>query len=114
VIRNGFPIHSFISMFVDTHPHPFHTQTREEPPMSVIIHQPEIEALIQQRMATGTFPDVEAVLLHALKSSPISAATPAVGGRPQSLVEVCAMVQGLTDDLDLSRDPSPGRSISFS
>jgi hypothetical protein len=38
--------------------------------MSVIIHQPEIEALIEQRMATGAFPDVEAVLLHALKSSP--------------------------------------------
>jgi hypothetical protein len=39
--------------------------------MSVIIHQPEIEALIQQRMATGVFPNVEAVLLHALKSSPM-------------------------------------------
>jgi len=39
--------------------------------MSVSIHQPEIEALIEERMATGTFPDVESVLIHALKSAPI-------------------------------------------
>lgn len=38
--------------------------------MNIEIHQPEIEALIQQRMATGAFQDVEAVILHALKSSP--------------------------------------------
>lgn len=42
--------------------------------MSVIIHQPEIEALVEQRMATGAFSDVEAVLLHALKSAPIPVA----------------------------------------
>jgi len=41
--------------------------------MSVIIHQPEIEALIQQRLDTGAFQDVEDVLLHALKSAPIPA-----------------------------------------
>jgi len=41
--------------------------------MSVIIHQPEIEALIQQRLDTGAFHDVEDVLLHALKSAPIPA-----------------------------------------
>ena len=39
--------------------------------MSVVIHQPEIEALIEQRMASGAFHDVEEVLLHALKSAPI-------------------------------------------
>ena len=42
--------------------------------MSVIIHEPEIEALIEQRMASGAFPSVEAVLLHALKSAPVPAA----------------------------------------
>ena len=41
--------------------------------MSVTIHQPEIEALIQQRLDTGAFQDVEDVLLHALKSAPIPA-----------------------------------------
>lgn len=81
--------------------------------MSVIIHQPEIEALIEQRMATGAFRDVEAVLLHALKSAPEPVAPPSRSRAPLSLVEVCAMVQGMTDDLDLTRDPSPGRPVSF-
>lgn len=39
--------------------------------MSVVIHQPKIEALIEQRMASGAFQYVEEVLLHALKSAPI-------------------------------------------
>ena len=47
--------------------------------MSVIIHQPEIEALIQQRLDTGAFHDVEDVLLHALKSALI----PAVDKQPK-------------------------------
>jgi hypothetical protein len=38
--------------------------------MSIEIHQPKIEALIQQRMASGAFHDVEEVLLYALKSAP--------------------------------------------
>jgi len=38
--------------------------------MSIEIHQPEIEALIEQRMASGAFQDVEEVLLYALKSAP--------------------------------------------
>jgi hypothetical protein len=42
--------------------------------MSVVIHEPEIEALIEQRMATGAFQSVEAVLLHALKSAPVPSA----------------------------------------
>jgi len=82
--------------------------------MSVEIHQPEIEALIQQRMASGAFQDVEAVLLHALKSAPIPQAAPPKAGKKQSLVEVCAMVRGLTEDIDFSRDPSPGRPVNLS
>jgi plasmid stability protein len=31
-----------------------------------------------------------------------------------SLVEVCAMVRGLTDDIDFSRNPSTGRPIDLS
>ncbi len=30
-----------------------------------------------------------------------------------TLVEVCAKAQGLADDLDFSRDPSPGRDIAL-
>ena len=82
--------------------------------MSVEIHQPEIEALIQQRMASGAFQDVEAMLLHALKSAPIPQDASPKPGKKHSLVEVCAMVRGLTEDIDFSRDPSPGRPVNLS
>lgn len=82
--------------------------------MIVEIHQPEIEALIEQRMASGAFQDVESVLLYALKSAPIPAATSPKPGPTRSLVEVCAMVRGLTEDIDLNRDSSPGRAVNLS
>ena len=40
--------------------------------MTIEIHKPELEALIQERMKSGEFQNVEDVLLQALKSSPIS------------------------------------------
>ena len=40
--------------------------------MTIEIHKPELEALIQERMNSGDFQNVEDVLLQALKSSPIS------------------------------------------
>jgi hypothetical protein len=42
--------------------------------MTIEIHQPEIEALIEQRMASGAFQDVEEMLLYALKSAPVPSA----------------------------------------
>ncbi|MDQ2711241.1 MAG: hypothetical protein M3Y24_03215 [Acidobacteriota bacterium] len=38
--------------------------------MTIEIHQPELEALIQQRMESGAFRNVEDVLIQALKSLP--------------------------------------------
>ena len=38
--------------------------------MTIEIHQPELEALIRQRMDSGAFRNVEDVLMQALKSSP--------------------------------------------
>ncbi len=40
--------------------------------MTIEIHKPELEALIQERMKTGAFQSVEDVLIQALKSSPSS------------------------------------------
>jgi len=37
--------------------------------MTIEIHQPELEALIEERMRTGAFASVEEVLLQALRSS---------------------------------------------
>jgi hypothetical protein len=34
-------------------------------------------------------------------------------GQERSLEEVFAKIRGLADDLDLSRDPSPGRDVAL-
>jgi hypothetical protein len=47
--------------------------------MTIEIRQPEIEALLEERMATGAFPDMESALLHALRHAPI----PATPKRPK-------------------------------
>jgi len=39
-------------------------------PMTIEIHQPELEALIEQRIDSGAFRNVEDVLMQALKSLP--------------------------------------------
>ena len=77
--------------------------------MTIEVLQPELEALIQQRMATGRFHNVEDVLLYALRSTEN-------GGSPGSephLVDVLAQARALLDgeELDLSRKPSPGRPV---
>jgi hypothetical protein len=41
--------------------------------MTIEIHRPELEALIQDWMNTGAFPTVEDALMQALKSSPLPA-----------------------------------------
>lgn len=106
--------------------------------MTIEIHQPEIEALIEQHTSSGAFHDVEEVLLHALKSAPVlkasaeeasegtgadpgaaMQATPYkvidIGEEPthkRSLEEVFAMVRGLADII-FSRNPSTGRPIDL-
>ena len=43
--------------------------------MTIEIQRPELEALIHERMKSGTFQSVEDVLLQALKSAPPAAAS---------------------------------------
>ena len=40
--------------------------------MTIEIHKPELEALIQERMKSGEFQNIEDVLLQALKSSALA------------------------------------------
>jgi hypothetical protein len=42
--------------------------------MTIEIHNPEVEALIMERMRNGGFQNVEDVLMQALKTSPLSPA----------------------------------------
>lgn len=79
--------------------------------MTIEIHKPEIEALIQQRLQSGAFNDVEEVLLDALQSS---APPPPANLNNMSLVEIFAIARGLTEDIDFSRDPSFDRPIVLS
>jgi hypothetical protein len=45
--------------------------------MTIQIHNPELEALIRERLGSGTFTDVEDILIQALKSSPTGERRPA-------------------------------------
>ncbi len=74
--------------------------------MTIQITQPEVEAIIQQRLNTGSFKDAEDVILQALRSSPHATGTPA---RRESLIDLFAKVRGMADDLDFSRNPSTSR-----
>lgn len=82
--------------------------------MTIEVHQPELEALIQQRMASGAFQDVEEVLMHALRSSSVpgnSLESEPVGRK--SLAQLFAESPFRGTDLDFPRDPSPLRRVDL-
>ena len=83
--------------------------------MTVEIHQPETEALIQQQMASGAFHDVEEVLLHALRSAPIPSA--GVEAKPRRMgTELIAALQAMPYkdvDFELPRPHMPVREPEF-
>jgi hypothetical protein len=80
---------------------------------------PEVkEALARQAAAQGRA--VESYAVSLLEEAVHPNAGPATNAAQQkreggeSLVEVCAMVRGLTDDVDFSRDPDTGRTVDLS
>ena len=48
--------------------------------MTIEIHEPELEALIAQRMESGAYKSVEEALLQALRSAPPSHLVPSAKG----------------------------------
>ncbi len=80
--------------------------------MTIQIGNAEVEALIVDRMASGSFESVEEALRFVLQAAPPSP----ISEIPQrSWAEIFEAAQGLGgDDLDFSRDQSPGREVSFS
>ena len=79
---------------------------------------PEVKAeLARQAAAQGREVESYAASLLEQAVRPAGAATSAEN-RPRkaekNLVEVCAMVKGLTDDVDFSRDPDTGRTVDLS
>jgi hypothetical protein len=80
---------------------------------------PEVEAgLARQAAAHGRAIEAYAAnLLEEAVRPPARNATNAEkekGEGPRTLVEVCAMVRGLTDDVDFSRNRDTGRLVDLS
>jgi hypothetical protein len=85
-------------------------------PMTIEITNPEVEALINQHLESGTFRGAEDVILQALRClSTKPPATPEPDAVPpdRSLREVFEAVRGLADDIDFSRSPSTGRPVDL-
>jgi hypothetical protein len=86
--------------------------------MTIEIHQPELEALIEQRLQSGAFHNVEDVLLHALRTSdPLSIPNSQVSGA-KNLVELFEPIRGLLPDEEVdvmfARNRSPSRPVDLS
>ena len=81
--------------------------------------RPEVQAeLARQAASRGSAIEAYAAsLLEEAVHFPAETVTYAEKRRPEvrkSLTEVCAMVRGLADDVDFSRNPSTGRPVDLS
>jgi hypothetical protein len=87
--------------------------------MTIEIQTPELEALIQQWMMSGSFQNVEEVLMQALKSAPLPA--PKIVGQSAEMFPVmgaelvAAMQASPFKDicLESGSESSPVREIGF-
>ncbi len=77
--------------------------------MNIQITQPEVEALINQRLESGAFHNAEDVILHALQTSPVP--MPSDAPPTKSIEELFAPLRGL--HLSFSRNPSTGRPVEL-
>lgn len=78
--------------------------------------RPEVEAeLARQAAVQGrAIEAVAATMLEEAVQLPSSTAAQHEKPERKSLVEVCAMVRGLTDGVDFSRNTSTGRPVDLS
>jgi hypothetical protein len=83
--------------------------------MTIQITKPEVEALINQRLQTGTFKDAEDVVWQALQSLPPQAvATPPKSAEPaKNMVDLFAPLRGLNIDFESDRSKDTGRDINL-
>jgi hypothetical protein len=78
--------------------------------MNIEITRPEVEALIHQHLRASGSSNPEDVIFRALQQF-----TPKPSSPPgkRTFADVCAKLRGLAEDLDLTRDPAPGRDIAL-
>jgi hypothetical protein len=82
--------------------------------MSITLEiKPEVHAELARKAAASGLP-VEELVASLLQDAVQSHEGPEPRGLGTRLVEVCAMVRGLTDELDLARDPSNWRPLELS
>lgn len=84
--------------------------------MTIEIHNPELERLLQQRIKAGNFANVEEMLLDTLRREEEHTAAAEELPAP-SLYELFAPVRGLLTDEEIdycfSRNPSTGRPVDL-
>jgi hypothetical protein len=78
--------------------------------MTIEITRPEVQALIHQRLEAGGFATPEDVIFEALQEFHPKRAHSA-GKR--TLADTFSKIRGAAEDLDLTRDPAPGRDIAL-
>lgn len=87
---------------------------KEAAAITIQITKPELEALINQRLQTGGFKDVEDVVFQALQSSPPHAATPRQdASEAENMFELFAPLRGLNIDFEADRKKDTGRDINL-
>ena len=79
--------------------------------MNVTIEIPEDRAARFQKQAQARGLTVDRWLLELAEQN--SPELPVQESTQSTLADVCAKVRGLADDLDFSRDASPGRNIAL-
>ena len=79
--------------------------------MTIEIHEPELEALIRDRMESGRFENVEEVLIQALKCAPILEAKEVAGRTGADLVAAMQRSPYKEIDLEPSRPHLPVRDV---
>lgn len=79
--------------------------------MTIEIHKPELEALIMERLKSGSFETIEDVLLQALQSAPVPA-----GAETRTGADLVAAMQDSPCkeiDLQTAKVNMPVRDITF-
>jgi hypothetical protein len=79
--------------------------------MNVTVEIPDDQAARFQEQAQARGLTVDRWLLELAEKH--AGPLPGEPNAHRTLVDVCARVRGLADDLDLSRDPSSGRDITL-
>lgn len=83
--------------------------------MTIEIHRPELQQLIEQRMNSGAFRSVEDVLLYALTATSSWQTDGKMTGASRGASLVAAMQACPVKDVDLEpeRFPMPVRDVTF-